>query len=65
MSKVFPSRELASSFQKTSKFQHGADFAGVMLDSNKLELDRWKYRINGPTLGSDSVMADYLERVLT
>lgn len=64
MSKVFHPRERPGSFQKTAKFQHGAHFAGVMLDSNKLELDRWKYRINGPTLGSDSVMADHLESVL-
>jgi 2-polyprenyl-6-methoxyphenol hydroxylase-like FAD-dependent oxidoreductase len=36
-----------------------------MLDANKRELIRWKYRINGPTLGSDSVSADHLERVLS
>lgn len=64
MSKVFNSRERPPLFQKTGKFQHGAHFSGIMLNSNKLELERWKYRINGPTIGSDSVNADHLEKVL-
>lgn len=36
--------------EKTAGFKFGGHFAGIPLNANKLELDRWKYRIPGPGL---------------
>src|SRR6186713_3314875 len=45
LSDVFdPTKPRPSSFQKTEGFQHGGHFAGITIDANKLELDRWRYR---------------------
>src|SRR5277367_5107642 len=45
LGKFFDPGERPSSFQKTSGFQFGGHFAGIMLNANKLDLDRWKYRL--------------------
>lgn len=36
--------------EKTAGFKFGGHFAGLPLNANKLELDRWKYRLPGPGL---------------
>ena len=35
-------------FKKTGGMQFGGHFAGLFFDAGKLDLRRWKYRINGP-----------------
>jgi len=35
---------------KTPSFQPAGHFARIMLDTNKLDLSRWKYRLPGPSL---------------
>ncbi|EPE09855.1 pentachlorophenol 4-monooxygenase [Ophiostoma piceae UAMH 11346] len=35
-------------FKKTGDVQFGGHFAGLFFDAGKLDLSRWKYRINGP-----------------
>ncbi|KIH93951.1 hypothetical protein SPBR_05795 [Sporothrix brasiliensis 5110] len=35
-------------FKKTEGMQFGGHFAGMFFDANKLDLGRWKYRVNGP-----------------
>lgn len=39
-------------------------FAGIMLDSNKLDLKRWKYRLPGPTLAPGRTYTAQLEAIL-
>ena len=66
LSDVFdPIKPRPVSFQKTDQFQHGGHFAGIMIDANKLDLDRWKYRINGPALIPGPSTIDRVERKLT
>ena len=35
---------------KAPGFQYAGPFAAIMLDANKLDLNRWKYRLPGPSL---------------
>ncbi|CAK7226601.1 hypothetical protein SCUCBS95973_006257 [Sporothrix curviconia] len=35
-------------FRKTEGVQFGGHFAGMFFNANKLDLGRWKYRVNGP-----------------
>lgn len=35
-------------FKKTEGMQFGGHFAGMFFDANKMDLARWKYRVNGP-----------------
>ncbi len=37
-------------FKKTGAPMHGGHFAGIFFDANKLDLDRWPYRVNAPGL---------------
>lgn len=53
-----------SFFQKRAGFQFGGHFAGILLDANKLDLDRWKYRIPGPALLPCPTTVDRLQAVL-
>src|SRR6187402_2973480 len=46
--KFFDLNERLSSLQKTPGFKFGGHFAGIMLDVNTLDLDRWKSRLPGP-----------------
>lgn len=52
------------SFQKTSSFQFGGHFAGIMLNANKLDLDRWKYRLPGPALMGTPTTIERIETAL-
>ena len=65
LSKFFEPSERPSSFQKTTGFQFGGHFAGIMLNANKLELDRWKYRLPGPSLVPAPATMECIETVLT
>lgn len=43
-------QERPAYFEKNPEFQFAGHFAGIILDANKLDLTRWKYRLNGPSL---------------
>ncbi|KIW23704.1 uncharacterized protein PV07_11883 [Cladophialophora immunda] len=63
--KLFSSAERPSFYQKTPGFQFGGHFAGIPLNANKLEMDRWKYRIPGPALVPGPTTIEQVEAVLT
>jgi 2-polyprenyl-6-methoxyphenol hydroxylase-like FAD-dependent oxidoreductase len=65
LSKFFEPGDRPSSIQKTTGFQFGGHFAGIMLNANKLELDRWKYRLPGPSLVPAPATINCIETVLT
>ena len=65
LSKIYDLSERALSFQKTPGFQWGGHFAGIMLNANKLELDRWKYRIPGPAMVPGPTTIERVEMALT
>uniref|UniRef100_A0A093VLI7 Putative aromatic compound monooxygenase YhjG n=1 Tax=Talaromyces marneffei PM1 TaxID=1077442 RepID=A0A093VLI7_TALMA len=51
--------------QKTEGFQFGGHFAGIGLNANKLELDRWEYRLPGPGLIPHQTTLQHVETVLS
>lgn len=65
LSKFFDLSERPPSIQKTSGFQFGGHFAGIMLNANKLDLDRWKYRLPGPALVPGPATIERIETTLT
>ena len=65
LSKFFDPAERPSSFQKTAGYQFGGHFAGIMLNANKLDLDRFKYRLSGPALVPGPTTIERIETVLT
>ncbi|KAF2101534.1 FAD binding domain-containing protein [Rhizodiscina lignyota] len=65
LGKFFDLSERPSSFQKTEGFQFGGHFAGIMLNANKLDLDRWKYRLPGPALVPGPTTIECIETALT
>ncbi|OAP59244.1 hypothetical protein AYL99_06542 [Fonsecaea erecta] len=65
LGKLFGPDERPSSYQKKPGFQFGGHFAGIMLNANKLEMDRWKYRIPGPALVPGPTTIARVEAVLT
>lgn len=65
LDKFFEPGERPSSLKKTPGFQNGGHFAGMFLNANKLDLDRWKYRINGPALVPGRTYLDRIESALT
>jgi 2-polyprenyl-6-methoxyphenol hydroxylase-like FAD-dependent oxidoreductase len=54
-----------SGHQKTAGFQYGGHFAGIGLNANRLELERWKYRLPGPGLVPDATNIQQVETVLS
>lgn len=50
---------------KGSGMQFGGHFAGIPLNITQLDLDRWKYRLPGPSLMPGPVTIDRIEAVLT
>lgn len=63
LDKFFDTDSRPHTYDKKSEFQFGGHFAGIMLDANRLELDRWKYRLPGPALLGGRTTIDQLERV--
>jgi 2-polyprenyl-6-methoxyphenol hydroxylase-like FAD-dependent oxidoreductase len=63
--KFFDPSQRPSSLPKTTGFQFGGHFAGIMLNANRLELDRWKYRLPGPALIPGPTTMGRIETVLT
>ena len=65
---IEPSQQQPSSPHEEPVFQLGrfaGHFAGIMLDSHKLDLTRWKYRLPGPALIPNKTTTEHLEAVLT
>lgn len=56
--------ERPMSIHKTSSFQFGGHFAGIMLDANRLDLNRFKYRLPGPALIPIPATIERIEAVL-
>ncbi|EED20127.1 pentachlorophenol 4-monooxygenase, putative [Talaromyces stipitatus ATCC 10500] len=54
----------AAGLQKTAGFTYGGHFAGIGLNANKLELDRWKYRFPGPSLVPQPTTIQLVESIL-
>ncbi|KAF2803184.1 putative pentachlorophenol 4-monooxygenase [Mytilinidion resinicola] len=50
LDKLVGSGQRPSVLQKTAGIQFAGQFAGIMLNANKLDLTRWKYRLPGPAL---------------
>lgn len=65
LNKFFDPSQRPSSLPKTNGFQYGGHFAGIMLNANRLELDRWKYRLPGPALVPGPTTMERIETVLT
>ena len=42
----------------------GGHFAGIMLDGNKMDLGRWKYRLEGPSLSPCPTLLSTVEKAL-
>ena len=64
LSKLFDPSERPSSHQKTPGFKFGGHFAGITLNANKLDLDRWKYRLPGPALVPGPTTIERIETAL-
>ncbi|KAI2616943.1 monooxygenase [Hypomontagnella submonticulosa] len=58
-------KERQNTLLKTEKFQFGGHFAGILLNANKLELSRWKYRLEGPSLTPSGSSMAVVEETLT
>lgn len=65
LDKLFDNENRPSTIRKTPGFQFGVHFSGIMLNANKLELDRWKYRFAGPALASSPATINQIEAMLT
>lgn len=63
--KLFDPSQRPSTLPKTTGFQFGGHFAGIMLNANRLELDRWKYRLPGPALTPGPSSMGRIQTVLT
>jgi 2-polyprenyl-6-methoxyphenol hydroxylase-like FAD-dependent oxidoreductase len=65
LTKEIDAKERPRSLQKTAGFGFGGHFAGIGFNVNELDLDRFKYRLNGPALHPGPTTIDRIERVLT
>ena len=65
LNEFFDPGDRPSSHQKTPGFQFGGHFAGIVLNANKLDLDRWKYRLPGPSLIPGPTTIERIETALT
>lgn len=65
LSKFLDVNARPSAIQKTSGYQYGGHFAGLKLNANKLELERWKYRLPGPSLTPTATSIQQVEAILT
>ncbi|KAF4628167.1 hypothetical protein G7Y89_g9990 [Cudoniella acicularis] len=65
LSKLFGTGERYEFVPKKSVFQFGGHFAGIGLNANKLDLDRWKYRLSWPALAPAPTTIERIETILT
>jgi 2-polyprenyl-6-methoxyphenol hydroxylase-like FAD-dependent oxidoreductase len=65
LSELYKPGERASTFEKKPGFQFGGHFAGLVLDANKLDLDRFRYRLPGPSLVPSPTTIENLEKTLS
>lgn len=65
LGEMFEGDERPWSQEKAPGFKFGGHFAGIMLNANKLDLDRWKYRLPGPALIPGPSTIERIETVLT
>ncbi|KAI1408732.1 monooxygenase [Hypoxylon sp. FL1857] len=59
------SRDRPDFFKKGPGFQFGGHFAGMLLNANKLEMSRYKYRLPGPALVPNGSTMQKVEKALT
>jgi len=65
LDKVVGDGQRPTHFEKTSKFQFGGHFAGMMLNANQIDFSRWKYRLTGPSFMPGATTLRKLEVVLS
>ncbi|KEF56774.1 uncharacterized protein A1O9_06964 [Exophiala aquamarina CBS 119918] len=65
LSKLFDPAKRQFPREKKAGFQFGGHFAGIAVNANALELDRWKYLIPGPGLSPGPVTIEQLETMLS
>lgn len=53
-----------NSLRNQSRARFAGHFAGIMLDADKIEFDRWKYRLAGPSLKPHPTTLDRVEAIL-
>ncbi|OTA83532.1 hypothetical protein M434DRAFT_400681 [Hypoxylon sp. CO27-5] len=59
------SMERPNFFKKGPGFKFGGHFAGMLLNANKLEMSRYKYRLQGPALVPNGSSMERVEKALT
>ncbi|KAI1099155.1 monooxygenase [Jackrogersella minutella] len=59
------SKERPKLFEKDSGFKFGGHFAGMLLNANKLEMSRYKYRLPGPALMPSGTTLERIEKALS
>lgn len=64
LGKFFDLDARQASLQKTSTFKFAGHFAGIGLDANKLDLDRFPYRLAGPALAPGPTSIEQMEGTL-
>ncbi|KAI0831532.1 monooxygenase [Hypoxylon sp. FL0890] len=52
-------------FDTAAGFRFGGHFAGMLFDANKLEMSRYKYRLEGPALSPTGSSMEIVEKALT
>lgn len=65
LGKLFNLDERPTYLGKKPGFQFGGHFAGIKINANLLDLDRWKYRLPGPALAPGATSMDQVEKILT
>lgn len=51
--------------KKDAGFKFGGHFSGIMINANKLELERWKYRLQSPSLVPGPTNLERVEKALS
>jgi 2-polyprenyl-6-methoxyphenol hydroxylase-like FAD-dependent oxidoreductase len=63
LGKFFDLSKRPSMITKTPGYQFGGHFAGIMFNANKLQLERWKYRLPGPALTPGATTIQGVEKI--
>lgn len=65
LQKFFDDSERPNAPPKGPRIQFGGHFAGIPLNANKIDLNRWKYKLPGPTLMPGPTTIEKTETILT